>query len=173
MWHLIMKHFVLKLLILIMAFSPNLHAQRIKDPSYRILLKGLLSHSVDEISIEEADSMGARALFLDAREHKEFKISHIEKAIYVGYDSLDLSPINNIDREQEIIVYCSISYRSEKVAEKLVKLGYKNVHNMYGGIFEWRNQDKPLVNMDDEATDNVHAYNRMWGIWLKKGKKVY
>ena len=44
---------------------------------------------------------------------------------------------------------------------------------MYGGIFEWVNEGFPVVNNQEKQTDNVHAYNKSWGIWLKKGVKVY
>lgn len=51
-------------------------------------------------------------------------------------------------------------------------MGFKNVSNLYGGIFEWVNQAHEIVN-DSGKTDSVHAYNRFWGMWLQKGKKVY
>jgi 3-mercaptopyruvate sulfurtransferase SseA len=70
-------------------------------------------------------------------------------------------------------VYCSVGYRSEKVSEQLRQAGYQTVYNLYGGIFEWKNQGHPVVNAEGEPTERVHAYNRSWGVWLKKGDKVY
>ena len=42
-------------------------------------------------------------VFVDARERKEYKTSHIENAIFVGYDSLDLTAMENIDKNSKLI----------------------------------------------------------------------
>jgi hypothetical protein len=51
--------------------------------------------------------------------------------------------------------------------------GYTNIQNMYGGVFEWINDDFPVYDMQGKQTTKVHAYSKAWGIWLKKGDKVY
>lgn len=161
------------LILIVSLFSTSIVAQEdINSRAYRIMLKGMLSHSVNEVSVEEANSK-QNILFVDSREPKEFEISHLRNAINVGYDSLDLSPLEKVDKSQEIIVYCSIGYRSEKVAEKLKAQGFTNVSNLYGGIFEWKNQGKIVYNPSNTPTDSVHAFSKTWGIWLSKGKKVY
>ena len=100
-------------------------------------------------------------------------MSHIEGAIPVGYDHFELTNLPaNLAKNQPIVVYCSVGYRSEKVTEKLQNAGFQQVSNLYGGIFEWVNQDLPVKN-DSGITQEVHAYSRSWGVWLKKGKKVY
>jgi len=145
---------------------------QVKSPAYRAMLKTLLSHSVPEIQVQEAVRDSANILFLDAREPKESAVSHIRNAIAVGYDNFDLKKLPEIQKNRRIVVYCSVGYRSEKVAEQLLAAGYKNVSNLYGGIFEWVNQGNPVFN-DKGQTQKVHAYSRTWGIWLEKGKKVY
>lgn len=151
------------------------HAQEVGSKAYDIMLQGLLSHSVKEVSVKEVKEVKDKkeVVFVDARERKEYEVSHIEDAIFVGYDSLDLSAMNQVDKSKEIIVYCSVGYRSEKVSEKLKEIGFTNVSNLYGGIFEWKNQDQPVVTPLKKPTEKIHAYNKMWGIWLNKGKKVY
>ena len=57
--------------------------------------------------------------------------------------------------------------------EKLKAAGYRNVRNLYGSIFEWVNQDNPVVDNQGKPTQKVHAYSRTWGVWLNKGEKVY
>ena len=145
---------------------------QVKSASYRAMLKNLLSHTVPEIQVQEAVRDSANILFLDAREPKEFAVSRIQNAVAVGYDNFDLKQLPEIQKDRRIVVYCSVGYRSEKIAEKLLAAGYKNVSNLYGGIFEWVNQGNLVVN-DKGPTQEVHAYDRTWGIWLKKGKKVY
>jgi rhodanese-related sulfurtransferase len=140
--------------------------------TYGFMLKTLLSHSVKEVGVPAA-AADEDAVFLDARERVEYEVSHIEGAHWVGYDDFDLSRVEDIDKEAHLIVYCSVGYRSEKVTEQLLEAGFTDVSNMYGGVFEWKNQGHSLVNMDGEETNKVHAYSRSWGVWLKEGDKVY
>ena len=145
---------------------------QVESKTYQVLLNGLLSHTVDEISVQEAIEL-ENAVFVDSREMREYEVSHISNALFVGYDSLDLSPLQKVDKNKPIIIYCSVGYRSEKVAEKMKALGFTQVYNLYGGIFEWKNQNYPVVDLEGKETNQVHAYNRVWGIWLNKGEKVY
>lgn len=160
--------------VLFLCFSFSMHtlmAQKVESKAYGLMLKGLLSHSVDEISAEEASKINS-AIFFDAREAKEFNVSHLKEAKHIGYDQWDLSILKSLNQEDTIVVYCSVGYRSEKIAEKIKRKGFKNVYNLYGGIFEWKNQGFPVY-QEKSTTEKVHAYNRIWGVWLTKGEKVY
>ena len=77
------------------------------------------------------------------------------------------------NKNSKIVVYCSLGVRSEDVAEKLKKAGYSNVYNLYGGIFEWKNNDLEVLNLNEKPTDSIHIYSKAWSKWLKKGVKVY
>ena len=157
--------------ILVLIFSIwSCHAQ-VKSSAYKAMLKKLLSHSVPEITVTKAAAMDS-VVFLDAREPKEYEISHLTQSTLVGYDHFDLKKVPAMPKDTPIIVYCSVGYRSEKIAEKLIQAGYTNVSNMYGGIFEWVNESQPVYDQNG-PTQRVHAYNKAWGIWLKRGKKVY
>jgi rhodanese-related sulfurtransferase len=119
----------------------------IESTSYRVMLSTLLTHDVPEITVAAASQAADKAVFLDAREPAEYDVSHIAGAVPVGYDHFDLSEVKDIPKDQEIIVYCSVGYRSEKVSEQLLAAGYQKVTNLYGGIFEWKNQGHPVVNV--------------------------
>jgi rhodanese-related sulfurtransferase len=165
-----MKQFALILLMFPFAACAQ---SKVESNAYQIMLNTLLSHTVKEISVSDPTIHSQTFTFLDAREKAEFEVSHIKNAIWVGYDDFDLKRVQNIDRKMPIIVYCSVGYRSEKVAEKLTKAGFTNVHNLFGGIFEWKNQDNSVVNLKGIMTENIHAYNKTWGVWLQKGHKLY
>ncbi len=152
--------------------SINLAAQTVSDRAYSAKLQTLLSHSVPEISVSEVDTAG-NIVFVDSREKSEYETSHIKNALWVGYKKLDLSPLENVAKEKQIIVYCSVGYRSEKVAEKLIKQGFTNVYNLYGGIFEWKNNGRNVYKEGSIITNDVHAYDKNWGKWLTNGKKCY
>ncbi len=147
-------------------------AQTVQDRAYSAKLQSLLSHTVPEISVTEIDT-NLDILFVDTREKSEFEVSHIQNATFVGYKKLDLSKLKDTPKNQKIIVYCSVGYRSEKVSEKLIKQGFTDVSNLYGGIFEWKNAGYPVYNSEKKATENVHAYDKNWGQWLRRGKKCY
>ena len=112
---------------------------------------------------------------LDSREKQEFETSHLKGAIFVGYDFFNMDSIEEQlqNRNAEIVVYCSLGIRSEDIAEKLKKAGYQNVKNLYGGIFEWKNNNLPVYNAAEKETDSVHTFSKAWSKWLIKGIKVY
>lgn len=153
---------------LVMAASAQ---SRVLDPEYDKLLEGLLSHQVPESAVEDLRGR-AGVLFLDAREAREFEVSHIPDALWVGYDDFALARLEGVAKDQPIVVYCSVGYRSERVAEKLLQAGFTQVSNLYGGIFEWANRGCALTD-GVGSTRAVHAYNLEWGKWLQAGEKVY
>ncbi|MEL7222718.1 MAG: rhodanese-like domain-containing protein [Bacteroidota bacterium] len=159
-------------LILVLPLQSCAQQTMVEKGSYGTMLNTLLSHTVPEVSVTQA-SEEEEVVFLDARELEEFEVSHIEGAHFVGYDNFEMDAVADIPKDKQVIVYCSVGYRSEKVSEQLIRAGYSNVSNMYGGIFEWKNAGHPVVDSTNVATEKVHAYNRTWGVWLRKGKKVY
>lgn len=163
-----------KLITICVLFSISmaLKGQMVQNKSYAIMLKSLLTHDVIEISAKDAKK-DTGAIFLDAREKKEYNVSHIKNAIWVGYDDFDLSRVKSISKNKKIMVYCSVGYRSEKVAKKLNAGGYTNVSNIVGGIFEWKNLNYSVVDNNGNETEKVHTYNKTWGVWLNNGVKVY
>ena len=114
-------------------------------------------------------------VLLDTRKKEEFTVSALPKADWVGYRQFDLNKVlaKYPDKNTPIVVYCSVGVRSEDIGEKLMKAGYTNVRNLYGGIFMWKNEDLPVVDSLQQSTERVHAFNKKWGQLLKKGEKVY
>lgn len=111
--------------------------------------------------------------FLDTRPQSEFKVSHLQNAVQVGYDKFDVHTVRFIPKNAEIIVYCSIGARSQSVGEKLKAAGYTNVKNLYGGLFHWINIDYPLFDSNGKQTNQIHGYSKEWGKWVKNGSVVY
>ena len=159
-------------IFLLSMFLSLFTAAQVQSSAYDLTLKTLLSHSVPEVSVSQLKKM-TNVMLLDAREQNEFQVSHIRGAQYVGYDQFEIKKLQPINKRQKIVVYCSVGYRSEKISEKLKEAGFLDVYNLYGGIFEWVNQDNEVVNEKGDVTKNIHAYNKAWGVWLNKGVKVY
>ena len=146
------------------------------DRAYDVMLKGMYSHTVPLLQPEQLNEQlsnpAKTPLLLDTRTPAEYKVSHLKGARFVAYDSFQVSQLGDVPKDTPIVVYCAVGYRSERVGEQLQQAGYKQVHNLYGGIFEWVNQGYPVYN-DSGKTDKVHAYSKTWGVWLREGEKVY
>lgn len=139
------------------------------------LLKKYNDNSIPYISVEELAMPKSKVILLDAREQKEYKISHIKEAIYIGHDAFKIELVESkiTDKNTPIVVYCSLGIRSESIADSLNYAGYNNVRNLYGGIFEWKNKGFPVYNSKEKETDSIHAFSEEWGKWLTNGIKVY
>ena len=146
--------------------------QQATSKAYDLMLNTLYKKTVPFVSISELKKM-PDAVLLDTRAKAEYAVSHLPNAIWVGYDDFDLKRVAGIPKNANVVVYCSVGYRSERIGEKLLSAGYQHVHNLYGSLFEWVNEGNAVVDGQEKQTQRVHAYSQLWGIWLKRGQKVY
>lgn len=166
-----------RLIILItlpVIFMSCASGQKTESPLYDAMLQVLLSDKVPVITVDELKQNPDRFHLFDVREAGEYSVSRIEGAIHIppGEDQVQQALPSDLDKSAPIVVYCSVGYRSEKLTEVLQGMGYNNVRNLYGGIFEWVNRGYPVVD-DSGSTERVHAYNFFWGAWLTRGEKVF
>lgn len=163
---------ILLFVIISMLFGCNSSDGQITSKPYKALLHTLYKKDVPLISCDKAQKLQG-AVFLDTRAPAEYQVSHIQKARWVGHEEFSLDRIKDIPKDTPVVVYCSVGVRSEQVGKKMMDAGYTRVYNLYGSMFEWVNQDKPIVDSRGQPTRKVHAYSPAWGIWLQKGEKVY
>lgn len=163
--------FCLSLIFLCLS-SLKLEAQ-IKNQDYKLMLDSLYEGNVPLISVEDLKKLNKQSIYiLDAREEDEFNVSHIKNARHVGYFWFDMRKIYDIPQNSKIVLYCSVGFRSEKIAYKLLNAGYKHVYNLYGGLFEWVNQGNPIYTTKNVQTSEIHTYNEEWAPWVDRGTKV-
>ncbi|MEP5611519.1 MAG: rhodanese-like domain-containing protein [Cyclobacteriaceae bacterium] len=162
-----MKKYLPPFALLLASVFPSC-GQKTFDEKMNSLYKG----TVPLITTSELSGK-TNTIILDTRSPEEFDISHIPGATMIDYNSFSKSDVKNLEKDAEVIVYCSVGYRSERIGEKMQKMGFTNVKNLYGGIFDWKNQDKEVLNKNQQPTDSVHTYNKSWSQWLYKGVKVY
>lgn len=139
-------------------------------------LQSLYRNSVPRITPIELQGLlkgNKKILLLDTRKPEEYNVSHLPGAVLINYNTYTVRAFDRFDRKAKVIVYCTVGYRSERVGEKLLKLGFTDVHNLYGGIMEWKNEGFSTLNRNNKPTDSVHGYNKNWSRWLLKGIKVY
>ena len=106
---------------------------------------------------------------LDVREPAEYEVSHLANAQQVepGSDPAAL----DLPKDQPIVTYCSVGYRSAEYAKKLRQAGFTDVRNLEGSVFAWANEDRPLVE-DGHPAQQVHPYNKTWGLLLKPSRRA-
>ncbi len=102
-------------------------------------------------------------ILIDAREREEYAVSHLPGAYHLP--TLAAVQQSEVNLEAKIVVYCSVGYRSAKLAQELQKAGYAHVMNLEGSIFEWHNQGQPMF-VEGESTRLVHPYNFIWKMLL-------
>jgi len=145
-------------------------SEAIVNPKFKKVVDDALRFDVDTISVETLYKLKSDYLLLDAREPEEYNTSHIKNAQYIGYDDPDYSVLKNVEQNTPIVIYCSIGYRSERLGKKLKNMGFTNVRNLYGSIFEWANQGYELCDESNENTLKIHGYNKSWSQWIKNPK---
>lgn len=121
---------------------------------------------VERLSVKELSTKDLKDVILvDVRKKEEFAVSHIPGAVNL-VDPFDIAELAS-QSEKEMVVYCSVGYRSAAVVHELNNLGIKTAKNLQGSIFEWANNDLPLIDKNG-STRNIHPYDDYWGQLLEK-----
>ncbi|MEP6572181.1 MAG: rhodanese-like domain-containing protein [Gemmatimonadota bacterium] len=118
----------------------------------------------DELERWLADTMRARPLVLDARTDEEYGVSHLQGAARIDpyFPPLDRLAAS---RDTPIVVYSSVSYRSARVADRLMRMGFTRVYNLDGSLFAWANEGRVMF-AGAAPTTRVHPYDSRWGLLL-------
>jgi rhodanese-related sulfurtransferase len=94
-----------------------------------------------DVNVEQAsDLIKSRLLMviLDVRTTEEYVIEHIEGAINIPVGELE-NRIEELDKKDDILVYCRTGSRSSRAVETLTKNGFTKIFHMNGGIVAWKN----------------------------------
>ena len=127
------------------------------------------SVSTDTLAAWLADSSRVSPLLLDAREPEEYAVSHLPGALRVDPDASPDALADTLPDEHDrpVVVYCSVGYRSARIADRLETAGFRDVRNLTGSIFQWANEGRPVVR-DGEPVREVHPYDAVWGRLLDR-----
>ncbi len=117
------------------------------------------------------DSNREKPLLLDVRTKAEFDVSHLVGASRVDPSANLTDVLPTLPKGRPVVTYCSVGYRSSSLAEKLIKAGVPNVSNLEGSIFQWANENRPIV-ADGQPAQRVHPYNEKFGKLLDEKKRA-
>ncbi|MCU0548357.1 MAG: rhodanese-like domain-containing protein [Leptolyngbya sp. Prado105] len=123
----------------------------------RLQFPTVRSLSTEDLDRWLSDPSQKPPTLLDARSPVEFAVSHLKSA---------QQEIRDLSQDEAIVVYCSIGYRSARVAQQLQQQGFTNVQNLEGSIFQWANEGRSLYR-GQQLAHKVHPYNAQWGKLLQ------
>lgn len=105
-------------------------------------LSSLAATSVAQVGRNRKD--GGVGLVLDVRTQSEWRSGHIEGAINIHAGNVQ-GQLDELERDQPILVVCGSGYRATIAASILQRAGYSHVSNVVGGMTAWTNAGLPLV----------------------------
>ena len=86
-------------------------------------------------------------LLIDVRQYNEYSQNNIPGSFFISRGDLEFKILNEAfweeefmyvpEKDAEIVVYCKKGDRGALSAESLMKLGFKNVKNLEGGMVAW------------------------------------
>ena len=85
-----------------------------------------------------------RPLLLDVRQDWETRLCRLPDAVHIPVEEIELRT-EELNPEDEIVVYCHQGVRSAAVADYLRQLGFKDVKNLAGGLDLWARAVDPTM----------------------------
>ncbi len=93
-------------------------------------------------ALKQLIDAGSNLVLLDVREPFEHELCRIEGSVLLPVGELERR-VGELNRDDEIVVYCHVGVRSARAAEFLSSRGFKRVKNLSGGIMAWANEVDP------------------------------
>lgn len=85
-----------------------------------------------------------KSQIIDLRGAAEYKAGHIQGADNVFIGTLEKN-LDKISKEKPVVIHCQAGDRSSIGYSVLIKHGFRNISNYFGGISEWVNQGNAVV----------------------------
>lgn len=130
--------------------------------SIRAEFPGVPQISTEELAEWLNDPSREPPVLLDARDPKEFAVSHLRNAHLAPDVATAVRVVGDAKPNPPIVVYCSVGYRSSRLAKDLMDRGFANVANLEGSIFQWANEERPVY-QGSERVERVHPFDNTWG----------
>ena len=102
---------------------------------------------MDEITPQELKARldaSDRPVLLDVREEWETKLCRLEHAVHIPIEELEFRT-EELNPQDEIVVYCHHGVRSAAVADYLRQRGFARARNLSGGVDAWARSVEPAM----------------------------
>lgn len=125
-------------------------------------------NGIDSKAFAEKIAATPNPQILDVRTPEEFISGHIDNAKNINWlGNAFVSDAEKLDKTKPVFVYCKSGARSQKAAEKLNTLGFKNIYQLDGGMLKW-DADGRFKPSDTIIGLSAPEYNKL----LNSDKKV-
>jgi rhodanese-related sulfurtransferase len=107
-------------------------------------IEDALNYEITPTEVRQRQERKEEFTLLDVREPWERDTSSIVPSTHIPMADIP-SRVQELDPEQDIVVYCHHGVRSLSVTDWLRKQGYEKVQSMSGGIDLWSREIDPRV----------------------------
>jgi rhodanese-related sulfurtransferase len=83
-------------------------------------------------------------VLLDVRQDWETQLCRLPNAVHIPIEEIELR-VDELNAQDDIVVYCHQGVRSAAVAEYLRSLGFASVRNLSGGLDAWARTIDPSM----------------------------
>ena len=89
--------------------------------SFEEMLDDMYERTVPLIAPDELQALqdSVKIQLLDTRAPEEFGGSHLSGATLLDFDRFRPRDVAHLPKDEPVVVYCSVGYRSERIGEKL------------------------------------------------------
>lgn len=94
--------------------------------------------AISLITPEELNNVNKDILLIDVRTPEEYATGHVENAINIDFRASNFKDlIGELDKDQDVYVYCKVGGRSGGAAKLMDEMGFKKIYDLQGGILQW------------------------------------
>ena len=99
--------------------------------------------SINVGELKKTNDNQEKFILIDVRTYSERAQAEIPiKSTHIPIDQIP-SKINELNANDNIIIYCKSGKRSARVCEYLIQNNFKNISNLSGGILAWAEEINP------------------------------
>ncbi|MBC7887435.1 MAG: thioredoxin fold domain-containing protein [Ferruginibacter sp.] len=120
------------------------------------------STNLTVVEFEKAISNMDSIQLLDVRTAGEFNAGHIKHALLADWKDEDEfnRRIGYIDKQKPVYLYCLGGARSAAAAAKMRSMGYRDVHELKGGMNAWKAENKAVEGRSDEKQMTIDELDK-------------
>jgi rhodanese-related sulfurtransferase len=94
--------------------------------------------AISLITPEELNNVNKDILLIDVRTPQEYASGHVENSIIIDFRASNFKDlIGELNKDQDVYVYCKVGGRSGAAAKLMEEMGFKKIYDLQGGILQW------------------------------------
>ena len=101
---------------------------------------------LDPVQAQQWLSQKGAPLLVDVRNPDEYAQEHLANSQLVPLPDLD-KRWSELPKDRPILLYCHSGKRSQKAFDLLREKGFKDLHQMAGGITAWKEKGLPILSV--------------------------